>query len=1746
MHKLQDYEIREKLAETRNATVYQAILPGENNTVIIKTLKTPITSPHEIAQVKQEYEFIRNIDLDGVITTHEYIYHDGRFSLVLEDFNGVSLKSTIESDKTYDIRSFLYIAIKLSETLGELHKRNIVHKDIKPHNILVNTFSGKVKIADFGISSMLNRDIESIYDTDVIQGTLLYMSPEQTGRMNRTVDYRADLYSLGITFYEMLTGKVPFLSKDPLEVIHSHIAKIPVPPIEKNDQVPKVVSDIIVKLLSKNAEDRYQNGFGLAFDLKACLKQLQEQNAIKEFELATHDISNRFIIPQKLYGREKDIALLLSTFTRVNQENISDDRIAGSAHILLVSGSAGIGKSALINEIRKPITEKRGYFITGKYEQFRRDKPYSAIIQAFQELVRQILVESENRIRIWKNRIEHALGVNAGIITDIIPDLELIIGEKKDTQELAPMEARNRFHVVFENFINVFARREHPVTLFIDDLQWADLPSLQLIKNAIVSPAVKYLFFIGSYRDNEVLLGHPLFDTFSQMEKSGVNIERIVLSEIELEDISDLIVNLLKCSKDRVQSLAELVYKKTGGNPFFVNEFLHTLYSEGLIKVDASLGWQWDIDSIIDMQVTDNVVDLMADKIGRLPKQIQDVLKVASCIGNRFDLEMILLLMDMPVETVLTVLSDAMAEGFISMRSDYIFHHDRIQEAAYSLISDEERPSFHYRIGKLVDEKTPEDQKQDKLFYIVDQLNLGEQLIKGRAARYDLSRMNLACAKKAKASIAYAAASGYLDMGIRLLTEDCWETQYDLALDLYTEAVAISSLQAEYEKMERLTEIALAKSRSLLDKVNIYKVKIGACIAQGDIGGALTAGTYFAELTGRTNTGSEEEIRSRYREFKKAFSGKTDEDILNLPVMTDPVLLASMQIGSQLAYVLYNIAPNILISAMIRNVVESLEYGLCTEIGPNYSALGIVLISAFNDIEEGVRFGELGMKMAERKDARNAKSTIIYVYNTQIRHWKEHLRNTIDAYTEGYHLGLETGNLLYAADCLGMQDNHRFRVGEPLYELEKDVEDHLRLMKNMNQMPIFYKNLIGVQLIKNLMGKNTDPKKIIGEAFDEEKMVAQYLAENNRLLLAGVYDVKLFLSTMFHDYENMGEYVEKEGQYIESVAASFVEREYAFFNSIYQLATYPDVSTEEKEVHLEIVQENLKKMKKWAKYAPMNILHLYHLIRAERFRVLGKNRQAEKEYDIAIALSREYEYLYDEMYANELAGRYYLSIGKETFAMAYMIKAYRLCEKWGAAAKLSHMKDMYPALLSEMGRLSSMELDGTDHTITGSSLKLLDLSTVTKASQTLSGEVALGSLLQKMMRIIMENAGAQRGFAILSDHGMLFVEAEGSMENREAKVLNSIPVEDHDGLSLSMVNYVARTRQSLILHDASSKGQFIKDPYVIKNHPKSVLCVPVINQGNLTGILYLENNVSTHTFTPDRIEVLNILSSQIAISIDNARLYENLEEKVAQRTQELHKATEALWGEMVLAKKIQSVLLPKNPVISGYEVIGYMAPAEEIGGDYYDIIHAGSMDWVIIGDVSGHGVPAGLIMMMAQTAIHTVVKNFPDPEPSTLIKMVNTVITENIKSLGESKYMTLTVALLDRNGGFHYSGLHQDIFIHRHGSNTVETIPTKGMWIGILDDINDMVSDNSLQINKGDTMLLFTDGLTEAREKKSSAASRFSEEDMFGDDQLKTVFCHHVNGPIEGIKKGIMDALSVYLCTDDITFVLLRRIEESN
>ena len=1549
------YTVLEVIYEGINTVIYSASKEPENNSVIIKTLKAEFPTIEELTRLRHEFKILQPLDIDGILKPIGLESYQNGLALILPDFKGEALTSFL-SAQSLELSQFLQIGIQLVSTLAQLHQNNIIHKDIKPHNILINSTTGQVKIIDFSIASRLSRENQAVNNSssfvgvtrsdsdvsvsdsgrsaseqagrspgasafsvgvasvqDIGVGTLAYMAPEQTGRMNRAIDYRTDFYALGVTFYEMLTGQLPCQTTDSLELIHCHIAKTAIPPEELNPAIPLVISDIVMKLLAKTAEDRYQSALGLKADLEACLRMLQTSGEIAHFKVGELDLFSQFSIPQKLYGREQEVGRLMDAFDRVS---------SGRTEMMLVCGYSGIGKSSLVNEMHKPIVRQRGYFISGKFDQFKRNIPYASIIQAFQELMRQLLTESDRKLAIWKSKLLKALGSNGQVIIDVIPEVERIIGSQPAVPQLGASESQNRFNRVFQQFMHVFSQRDRPLVVFLDDLQWADSPSLKLIELIVTDPNSQYLLLIGAYRDNEVSATHPLIHTLEQIQQTGTIINNIILQPLDIVHVSQLVADTLRTDIAKAKPLADLVFKKTQGNPFFLTQLLKSLHQENLLSFNFSQGcWKWDIDVLQGIDITENVVELMVSQIQKLSPKTQNVLKLAACIGDKFTLDVLAIVNQKSQSETAKDLWEALQADLILPLSEayktplvldletsttlqveplkvgYKFLHDRVQQAAYSLIPDPQKKETHLKIGQLLLQNTTIEERKENIFALVNQLNYGTDLLTLDPEKYELAELNLIAGQKAKAATAYESAVKYLNIGLGLLAEDSWDSLYDLTLALHEEAVEVAYLSGKFNPMQKWADLVNNRAKTLLDKIKIYEVQVQACMAQNKQLEAMSLGLKALKLLGVDfpNQPQPSDIGQALSETASLLSGKEPADLIGLPLMREPNQVAAMKLLSLLFAPTYMSVPDLLPLMICKQVDLSIQYGNAAVSPFAYANYAFLLCGVVEDIEQGYQFGQLALSLMSKLNAKEISTKTSHLVNLMVRPWKEHLRNSVESLRLDYSNGLETGDLEYAAYSAFEYCYHSLFVGKPLTALEQEMASYWDAIDRIKQETGLHYHEIGWQVVLNLMGRTQNPCLLRGEVYDEQKMLPLHQKTNDQVAIQFLYFHKLELCYWFKNYSQALQNIARFENYLDAARGMPIFVLFHFYDSLVRLAVYSEALPSEQQEILDRVLNNQEKIQKWAYHAPMNFQHKYELVEAEKARVLGQIATAMELYDRAIAGAREQGYIQEEALANERAAEFYFSLGKEKFAQIYLTESYYGYAQWGATAKLKQLEARYPQILARRTNQETFNKEGARRTAsTTDSTASLDLATVLKASQALSGEIVLDELLVKLMKIAIENAGAETGFLILEKSGELLIEAQGTIEKTEVTVLQSLPLATSQQLPVSIVKYVERTHEDVILNDASSTGIFTTDPYIINKKTKSALCTPLIHQGKLTGIVYLENNLTTGAFTSNHLEILKLLSSQAAISLENACLYKDLEaanksleSKVEQRTLEL-------------------------------------------------------------------------------------------------------------------------------------------------------------------------------------------------------------------------------------------------------------------
>jgi predicted ATPase/signal transduction histidine kinase/CheY-like chemotaxis protein/tRNA A-37 threonylcarbamoyl transferase component Bud32 len=1519
MRPIPGYQSIQPIYEGPRSVVFRARGDG-GETVILKALSKERPLTEEIAGRKHEYRVLQSLNLEGVIKAYGLEDHGNGPVLVLEDFGGQSLDRFIERG-SLTLPEVLRLAVRLVQIMGEIHSAHVIHKDINPANVVLNPQTDTLKVIDFDMAGTFSREHASL-EENRFEGTLAYMSPEQTGRTNRWVDYRSDYYSLGVTLYELLCGKPPFETSDPLELVHSHIARMPSPPCEVKPSIPEVLSDIVMKLLSKDPDSRYQSAWGLKADLEECLTRLECEASIAPFVLALRDRPERFQLPQRLYGRTHETGELIDALQRISR---------GGREIVLISGPPGIGKTSLVTEICKPASHHPCRFISGKFEQFHRDIPYAAVARAFRGMVRQILTESEEQLARWREELLGALGTSGQIIIDVIPELELIVGPQSQPREVEAEESRNRFNILFQRFLRVFCKPEHPLAVFLDDLQWADSGSLNLLELIVTDEDITHLVMIGAYRDREVAPSHPLALTIEKLRSEGNRITHLQLGALDLKHLVVLCADALHVEEEAAAPLAELVFKKTGGNPFHVNEFLNSLYLERLLRFDSQKGdWKWDPDQIQARGITDNVVELMAEKIKRLGEEARDSLRLAACMGNRFELEALAAVEERTQQETLKSLMVAVSEGLVLPLSnawkhieleiqdertptvEFKFCHDRVQQAAYSIIPQSDRQAIHLKVGTLLLKSTPRETLGKKIFDIVNQLNFGLDLIHQPQERYELAELNLRAGKKAKGSAAYEAAYKYFKAGIRALGDHPWSRWYDLTLQLYVDATEAAYLTGDFGKMEQLSATVLENARDILDKTKVYEIGIQAAIAQYKMLDAVRLALSVLRMLGLSIPENPTRLDTVLGLLKTKWllMGKNIESLADLPEMTDLKSLATVRIISSVGKATYAACPGLTPLLITKSVNLSVKYGNAPESALSYASYGFILSGFVGDIDGGYRFGQLAMKLLDRFPSGKLRVNTIMVSHFFVRPWKEHYATQLEALREAFEDGMESGSLEEAAHCAYMYCSGLFRIGKELPELEKEMAYYCDAIRKTGHESALRLLVIFRQAALNLVGQGSDPRRLVGEWFDEEKMLPIHQAANDRSAICVTYLNQLLLCYIFGDYAAALKAAAKAAEHVDGILGTPGVPIFYFYDSLARLAVYGADTGRKQTGLLRKVGSNQRKLKKWARHGPMNHMHKYLLVEAERLKTAGKDSLAAEYYDSAITLARKNEYVQEEALANELAAKFHLAKGKIDQARSYMLDARYCYEKWGALAKVKNLNEKHRLLL--MGhsdtRTPTSHQKKASTAISTDFERNLDLASVIKASQVISGEIVLEKLIDKLMNIVIETAGAQKGFLILQSKGGLLVRSEARVDQSVSPVLKSAPIESCSELSPAIVNYVARTMESLVLHDAAREGEFTADPYVVTSKPKSILCAPLIHQGKLTGMLYLENNLATYTFTPERLEILKVLCSQAAISLENAQLYERLEHRVAERTAELQSSNEELSREIEVRQRAQQAL----------------------------------------------------------------------------------------------------------------------------------------------------------------------------------------------------------------------------------------------
>ncbi len=1544
------YELQELIHQGTNTVIYRAISTAEKKLVILKFSNTDCPTIEHIARLKHEYQILEYLNSQYIIKIYRVEIHQNHLILVLEDTGGISLKkwiATLENklefaDRVTDnpaeiatnyqlsIADFLNTALSLTKALVFLHQNQIVHKDIKPHNIIINPQTKQVKLADFSIASRLRKEQPDLKNIDRLEGTLAYMSPEQTGRMNRDLDYRSDFYSLGVTFYELLTGQLPFTSNDPLEIVHCHIAKQPVLLQQLNPQVPPVLVQIVRKLMAKNAEDRYQTATGLLSDLERCQNQISSPGKNFNFIPGQLDAMSQMSISQKLYGRETQIAQLLQVFERVSK---------GSGEIVLVSGYSGIGKSVFVREIVPNITQQRGYFISGKFDQFKRNIPYACFAQAMCNFVQQILMENPIQLAVWRQTLLNAFQKNAQIAIDAIPELELILGTQPDVPKLGAIESQNRFNRVIQQFIQAIATAEHPLVLFMDDCQWIDAGTLSIYQQNWIA-TTPYLLVIVACRDNEVSPTHPFMLANEAIRATGITIANIELKPLAISDVTRLVSHSLKCSPLKATSLGKLLFKKTDGNPFFLKQLLNLLHEEKLLMFNLnSAQWEWDIQQIKQQNISENVIDLMLRKIQFLSLQTQKILQLSACINNEFSLDILSVTSGQSLTKTAQDLWEALELGLIlpidsayrvpqvfeqpeleklgnisDKKVRYKFLHDRVQQAAYLMIPDSQKQCVHGNLGRLLLQRSSEAERQSQIFDIVNHLNFARGLIANSEEFYELAELNLQAGKTAKATSAFEDALIFFKTGCECLPLSSWQDNYTLSLRLNLELGEAEYLNGNNDAALAIFDRILPQTQTLLEQCSIAELKITCLRMKNDLSAAYKLGIETLNFLGvKIEPYPDDHLLEGELAKTKKMIGLSISILADLPELTDPLQLAIHRILKELFPIAYFTSPNAQFLCAMKFVQMSILYGNSQLSAFGYTLYAFTLVNKYREIEAGCAAGELSLNLYERWENKELGACIFHMWGALTLHYIKYIDECKPFMLKAFNSGLETGAYQWSGYASINYLWVCFFGNESLPKATEIADKFIPVLSKVDR------NMLAYHLLnKNAIAQLTNPPETTGEPeiFIDEQQLLEFARSSADLTTAFViYLYKLTIANWFGEVDRVLEYALKGAEFLKGGAGHFVNPVFRFHHAIALAAACTNANDGDRQLYLKQLEISLDKFQNLAEHCPANYLHKYSLIQAEVSRLSGDSYTAAKHYDWSIASALKNGFIQNAALANELASRFYLAQNRYNLAKIYLNDA-RFCYiEWGATAKVHQLEQSHPDWFNKS---NEEPIAITTTATTATDVNIFDLRTVIKASQAISSEIVLEKLLKKLLHIILENAGAQTGCILLERDGYLFVEVSDSDQQNYAVFQELQPVKNECKVPLSIVNYVARTQESLVLIDASQETLYKFDSYIQTQQPKSVLCTPIIYQGKSIGIVYLENNWVAGAFTRQGLELLEILTAQAAIAIANARFYASEQDKSRQLAESLENLQKS---QVELAQKEEEYRTIFESVVDGLTLV---------------------------------------------------------------------------------------------------------------------------------------------------------------------------------------------------------------------------------
>jgi predicted ATPase/two-component sensor histidine kinase len=1438
---------------------------AEQASVLTVTTATRDPSPSTLAQLQHAHALRDELESAWAVRPLALTREEARLTLVLEDPGGQPLDQLCS--RPLPVGEFLRVAVGLAGALGRLHQKGLIHKDIKPANLLVHTSSGQVWLTGFGFTARMSREPEFVpHPPNFLAGTLAYMAPEQTGRMNHSIDARADLYSCGVTLYQMLTGQLPFNASDPMEWVHCHIARQPPHPGQWREDIPPALSAIVMKLLVKTPEERYQTAAGLEADLRLCLAAWDAHGRIEEsFLPGQYDAPDKLLLPDRLYGREAETDVLTRAFERVVTE--------GKTRLVLVSGHSGIGKSSVVQELRRRVLPARGLFAAGKFDQYKQNIPFATLAQAFRDLVRDVLGRSNAEVEPLRRELLQALGPNAQLMIELIPELEFLIGPQPPVLDLSPQDAQNRLHRMFDRFIGVFTRPERPLVLFLDDLQWLDSATLALLEHLVNVSSARHLLLVGAYRDNEIGPAHPLLRILQAMRKSAENFSEVALAPLSQDDVGRLVGDTFRAGKESVWALAHVVYAKTGGNPFFTIQFMRSLAEDELVWFDKDArAWRWDTEAIHARGATANVFGLLARKLDRLPVATQELLRDFACLGNHAHIDLLGAACGLTQEEVENALGPAVHAELISRHGErYNFMHDYIQEAAYSLTPESARPAVHLRLARSLLSWAQDTRLEEHLFDIVNQFNRGAAELSSPEERDQVAELNVSAGKRAKTSTAYASALMYFSAGRALLGENAWNRRRALTFAFELELGECEFLTAQSvaadERLARLEPFI----GDLLERSAVTQLRVTICSGQNQQQRAMDLTLDFLRGYGIDWPGrpTKNAVMQQYAAMRQRLGDRAIETLGDLPELSDPHWRAVLDVLAPAIPVSIYIDENLTALILCKMVDLSLEFGNCAASTFAYVMLAGIFGPYFGEAAIGFRLGEVAFQMVQEPRYGRHRARVASVFAHCVHHWSRPVRTSQALTRHAYAIAMETGDLSYAAYGRVCLLSVLLAGGNALDEIQAEAESALEFVTKSKFGPAI--NLITVALVLTRALRGLTPRfgSFDSSDFDEARFAQQL--EVNPLAASWFWIRKLQGRYLAGEYAAALAAADTAAAYV-FTSTSFLEiAEYHFYRALANAALYQDTPADERPERLQSINADCEQLEAWAKQCPDNFADRAALIRAEIARIEDRELEAMKLYEDAIRTARTNGFVQNEALAHEIAGRFYTRRGFDAIATIYMQNARSCYRTWGADGKVRQLEQQG---LTAVPAGNSASVAMTGGKVAGTPFEHLDVATVVKSSQAVSAQSGLERLLRTLMVILLEHAGAQRGLLLLRRGDTLRIEAEAKATQDAVKVRVKQSRPTSNELPETLLQFVARTRETVTLDDARAVNQFSTDTYFLNNECRSILCLPLLKRAELIGILYLENNLTSNVFTAERIALLELLGGQAALSLESASLEE--------------------------------------------------------------------------------------------------------------------------------------------------------------------------------------------------------------------------------------------------------------------------------